>query len=224
MSGRGIFVFRRRFCLRHKRYGLINIPIVLIILAFISLIVFVFIEKQLSPTIFAIAEARARILATEAINKAVNEKISSNVQYKDLITIHKNASGQISLIQVNTIEINRLETETTLEVVKTLQDITMERIKIPLGMITGSKILANFGPTIKVSLYPVGTVYVNTIEAFEEAGINQTRHRIMLDINAEIKIVQPFLSSIMLVKTDVPIAETIIVGNVPQAILDFKSN
>jgi sporulation protein YunB len=184
--------------------------------------IFIFIERQLSPSIFAIAEARARILATEAINMAVKDKITKDVQYKDLITIHKNASGQITLIQINTIEINRLETETSLEVVKTLQEITMDGIKIPLGMITGSKILANFGPSIKISLYPVGTVYVNTTEAFEEAGINQTRHRIMLDINAEIKIVQPFLSSNMVVKTDVPIAETIIVGNVPQAILDFK--
>jgi sporulation protein YunB len=222
MTRRGIFVFRKRFYLRYKRYGLINLYAIMITLIFISLGIFIFIEKQLSPSIFAIAEARARILATEAINRAVKDKITNNIQYKDLITIHKNASGQITLIQVNTIEINRLETETTLEVVKTLQDITMDGIKIPLGMITGSKILANFGPAIKVSLYPVGTVYVNTTEAFEEAGINQTRHRIMLDINAEIKIVQPFLSSNMVVKTDVPIAETIIVGNVPQAILDFK--
>jgi sporulation protein YunB len=90
-------------------------------------------------------------------------------------------------------------------------------------MITGSKILANFGPMIKISLYPVGTVQVDTKEAFEEAGINQTRHRILLEITAEIKVVQPLLtSSNMKIKTDVPIAETIIIGNVPQAILDFK--
>ncbi|MCR4432064.1 MAG: sporulation protein YunB [Tepidanaerobacteraceae bacterium] len=215
-------MFIKRFYKRRNSYGFINFIAIITIFIFIFVGIFIFIERQLSPSIFAIAEARARILATEAINMAVKDKITKDVQYKDLITIHKNASGQITLIQINTIEINRLETETSLEVVKTLQEITMDGIKIPLGMITGSKILANFGPSIKISLYPVGTVYVNTTEAFEEAGINQTRHRIMLDINAEIKIVQPFLSSNMVVKTDVPIAETIIVGNVPQAILDFK--
>jgi sporulation protein YunB len=184
---------------------------------------FRFIEHQISPSVFAITEAKARILATEAINKAVKEKITKNIQYKDLITIHKNTSGQVTLIQVNTIEINRLETETTLEVIQTLKEITMGGIQIPLGMITGSKILANFGPMIKISLYPVGTVQVDTKEAFEEAGINQTRHRILLEITAEIKVVQPLLtSSNMKIKTDVPIAETIIIGNVPQAILDFK--
>ena len=60
------------------------------------------------------------------------------------------------------------------------------------------------------------------MEAFEEAGINQTRHRIFLEIAASIQIVQPLLSSTITVKTDVPLAETIIIGNVPQAILDFK--
>lgn len=208
--------------MRPNNYKIINFIAIIISFIVVCIGLFAFIERQLSPSIFAIAESKARIIATEAINRAIKNKIANNVQYKDLITIHKNASGQITLIQVNTIEINKLETETTLEVVKTLQDITMDGIKIPLGMITGSKILANFGPSIKVSLYPVGTVYVNTTEAFEEAGINQTRHRIVLDINAEIKIVQPFLSSDMVIKTDVPIAETIIVGNVPQAILDFK--
>lgn len=215
-------MFRRRYYLRYRRHNLIYLYTIIIVFLIISTVIFIIIERQLSPAISAIAEARTRIMATEAINKAVKSKITGNVQYKDLINIHKNASGQITLIQVNTIEINRLETETTLEVVKTLQDITLDGIKIPLGMITGSKILANFGPMIKIYLYPVGTVEVNTIEAFEEAGINQTRHRIMLDINAEIKVVQPFLSTNMSVKTDVPIAETIIVGDVPQAILDFK--
>lgn len=219
-----IYYSRTRYFYRFaNKYKLLNIYALLITVMVMAFGLFRFIEHQISPSVFAITEAKARILATEAINKAVKEKITKNIQYKDLITIHKNTSGQVTLIQVNTIEINRLETETTLEVIQTLKEITMEGIQIPLGMITGSKILANFGPMIKISLYPVGTVQVDTKEAFEEAGINQTRHRILLEITAEIKVVQPLLtSSNMKIKTDVPIAETIIIGNVPQAILDFK--
>ncbi|WP_422445439.1 sporulation protein YunB [Thermoanaerobacterium sp. DL9XJH110] len=219
-----IYCSRTRYFYRFaNKYKLLNIYALLITVMVMAFGLFRFIEHQISPSVFAITEAKARILATEAINKAVKEKITKNIQYKDLITIHKNTSGQVTLIQVNTIEINRLETETTLEVIHTLKEITMEGIQIPLGMITGSKILANVGPMIKISLYPVGTVQVDTKEAFEEAGINQTRHRILLEITAEIKVVQPLLtSSNMKIKTDVPIAETIIIGNVPQAILDFK--
>ncbi|ADL08143.1 sporulation protein YunB [Thermosediminibacter oceani] len=213
---------RPRWYRRIFTYKLINLYAILITIALITFLMLIFIERQIAPTVFAIAEARTRILATEAINRAVKEKIAKNVQYKDLITIHKDVSGQITLIQINTIEINRIETETTLEVVKALKEITMDGIQIPLGSVTGSKIFANLGPPINVSLYPVGTAHVHTSEAFEEAGINQTRHKIILDITAQVRVVRPFLSSSVEVKTNVPIAETIIVGNVPQTILDFK--
>jgi sporulation protein YunB len=184
--------------------------------------VFNFVEYQLTPNIIAIAETQARIIATEAINKAVKDKIAKNVQYKDLISIHKDASGQITLIQINTVEINRLESETALEVIKVLREVTMDGITLPIGSATGSKILSNYGPVIRISLLPAGTADVNTVEAFEEAGINQTRHRIVLEIIANIQIIQPLLSSNITVKTHVPLVETIIIGNVPQAILDFK--
>lgn len=181
-----------------------------------------FIERQLTPNILAIAETQARIIATEAINKAVKEKITKNVQYKDLISIHKDTSGQITLIQINTVEINRLESETALEVIKVLREVTMNGITLPIGSATGSKILSNYGPMIRISLLPAGAAEVDTVEAFEEAGINQTRHRIVLEITANIQVVQPLLSSNITVKTNVPLVETIIIGNVPQAILDFK--
>jgi sporulation protein YunB len=212
-------VFGRFYRFRRKTF---KMHIVLFVIFLICISLFAFFEKQVTPSLYAISEAKTRIIVTEAINKAVKEKIVKNVQYKDLISIHKNTYGQVALIQINTIEINRLETETTLEVVETLREVTLDGIKMPLGMITGSKILANSGPIIKVHLNPVGSVEVNTTESFEEAGINQTRHKVILEITAEIKIVQPLFSSKVTVKNDVPVAETIIVGNVPQAILDLK--
>jgi len=185
-------------------------------------LIFNFIEYQVTPNILAIAENQARIIATESINHAVKEKITKNVRYEDLISIHKDSSGQITLIQINTVEINRLESETSLEVIKALREATIDGIRIPLGAATQSKILSNYGPLIRIELIPVGTAKVNTIEAFEEAGINQTRHRIFLDITANIQIIQPLLRSSIDVNTNVPLVETIIIGDVPQAILDFK--
>lgn len=192
------------------------------VIIFLVIGIFAFIEKQITPTVFTVAEAKAQIMVTEAISKAVKENITKNIQYKDLISIHKNSNGQVTLIQINTIEINRIETETTLEVIKTLKGATLGIIRLPLGIVTGSKMLSDKGPKISVALYPAGTVTVNTIEAFEQAGINQTRHRIILEITAGINIVQPMMKTDIKVKTDVPIAETIIVGDVPKAIIDMK--
>lgn len=216
MFRRRLFYYRK---IRIKKAVKIYTVLLIIILAFL---VFFLAEHRFTPSLIAIAESRAKILTTEAINEAVKEKIVKNVKYKDLITIHKNTAGQITLIQINTVEISRIEAETALEVTKTLKDVTIDSIDIPIGMITGSNILANYGPKIRINLYPVGNVKVNTDESFEEAGINQTRHRIILNIIAEIKIARPLLSSTMEVETNVPVAETIIVGDVPRAILDFK--
>jgi len=192
------------------------------IIIIVFYLIFNFIEDRLTPNILAIAETQAKNIAIEVINKTVKEKIAKDVQYEDLISIHKDTSGQITLVQINTIKINQLEAETMLEVVNVLRDVTMQGVSIPIGVATGSKLLSNYGPEIKVPLMPLGTAQVNTIEDFEEAGINQTRHRILFEITAYIRIVLPYMDSQITVKTDVPLTETIIIGDVPRAILDFK--
>lgn len=199
-----------------------NITAFFITFVLIVFILFIIIERNISPTLLAIAEARARLIATEAINEAIKNKIANNVSYKDMITIHKNINGEVTLIQINAVEVNRIESETALYISQALRKITMGGIAIPLGQVTGSQILANFGPRIKVSIIPVGTVEVDISEAFEEAGINQTRHKIFLDIKTWVKIVVPMVSSNVQVATHIPIAETIIVGNVPNVILEFE--
>lgn len=215
-------MYRKRFL--SSRFQFIGLKTLITVGIIVLLIItFVFIEKRITPTVFAIAEAKTKVMLAEAISKSVKEKIAKNIQYKDLISVHKNSNGQVTLIQVNTIEINRIESETTLEVIKALKETTLKYIQFPIGMVTGSKMLADLGPPIRIALYPVGSVHVNTSESFEQAGINQTRHRVILDITAEIKMVQPLMSSNVTVRTNVPIAETIIIGEVPRAILDLKN-
>ncbi|MDI3540463.1 MAG: hypothetical protein PWP66_1 [Thermosediminibacterales bacterium] len=199
----------------------LSLIITVMILLFI---LFYLIEKNLGPTLLAIAEARARIIATETINDAINKKIARNVQYKDLISVHKSIKGEVALIQINITEINRLKSETALYVADSLKEITMNEIGIPIGQITGSNILANFGPSIKFSILPVGTVEVDISEAFEEAGINQTRHKVFIDVKTWVRIAVPLVSSSIQVSTHIPIAETIIVGNVPETILNLNVN
>lgn len=202
------------------RFILISIFVFICLLIFL---VFYLIEINLGPTLLAIAEARARIIATEAINEAVSKKVAGSIQYKDLINIHKNKNGEIVLIQVNTVEINRLESNTALYVIDVLKKNNIQEIEIPIGQITKSNILANFGPTINASILPVGTVEVNVVEAFEEAGINQTRHKIFIDVKTWMKIAVPLVSSSIEASTQIPITETIIIGNVPNTIINLKN-
>ena len=176
-------------------------------------------ETHLKPSILAIAEARAIGIATQSINKVIEDKVKNKVESKDLLDVKLDNQGKIVFIQPNTMEFNRLSAEITIDVQKTLQDLSRENIEIPLGQITGSQILASIGPNINVAVIPVGVVKIKTINNFEQAGINQTKHMISLAAETEVKIVVPMISKSSVVNTQVPIAEYVIVGDVPNTYL-----
>ncbi|NHM26073.1 sporulation protein YunB [Desulfofundulus sp. TPOSR] len=190
---------------------------------FLLLGIFLWVERVLQPTIFKIAETRAIQMATEAINRAVQRKVfDSNLQYQDFVQVHKDNQGHIVLMQANTLKINQLAADVTLMVQSALQQLSRESLRIPLGQITGTQLLAGYGPRIPVGIVPVGSVRVRVDDRFEQAGINQTRHRIYLDFNAEVRIVVPPRSATAQVATRVPLVESIIVGQVPGTFVNIS--
>lgn len=180
------------------------------------LIIFLVFEHNLKPTIREIAEAKARWVATDAVNRAIKNEIADSINYHDLIYVQKDINGRVVLMQPNIVRINLLASETILAIQTTLKELANEQFSIPLGQVLGSQLLANFGPRIKVSIYPIGTVRANVFDKFEEAGINQTRHRLYLDIQTQVKVVVPLITSNVRVAEQVPITDTIIVGQVPE--------
>ncbi|ADG82964.1 sporulation protein YunB [Thermincola potens] len=182
---------------------------------------FAIVEKNLRPTIQAISKAQAEQIAVESIQDAVNEKVAKVVEYKDLIFVRTDSRGRVVLMQPNTVKINSLAADTTLEVQKALKKLEGKVFKIPLGQTLGSQLLASYGPKIKVTIVPIGTVKVIVEDKFEQAGINQTRHRLYLNIFSKVKIVIPLVSDSVEVSSQVPIAETIIVGEVPGTYLNL---
>ncbi len=173
------------------------------------------VERNLKPTIKDIGEARARQIATEVVNDAIKQKVAENVEYQDLIAVQKDSQGRIVLMQPDISGINGLASDTTLSINEALKDLENQRFSIPLGQVLGNQLLANCGPSIKVKIYPVGSVQTSVIEQFEEAGINQSRHCIYLDIQSQIKVVVPLLTSQIKVSAQVPVSDTVIVGQVP---------
>ncbi|MGE5577342.1 MAG: sporulation protein YunB [Syntrophothermus sp.] len=188
-----------------------------LLLFFLSSVVFV--DRRLKPTLLQIAEARARVIATRAINGAINEKMVRSMRYEDLYSIKTDARGKIVFMQPNTGEINRLASETTIQVQEALKSIADERIRIPLGQVLGSQLFASFGPWIQVKIVPIGTVETFVRDKYEQAGINQTRHKLYMEVQGTIKIVVPLITANVVVRTEVPITEGVIVGEVPQVYL-----
>ena len=183
---------------------------------------FILFDRTLRPTILSVAAARTDMIATEAINKAVSEKVARNILYQDLVILQKDREGKIVLAQINNMEVNRLMAETTMRVQQALTSIKGEVVYIPLGQAFGSFLLANYGPRIPITLIPIGYVNTDIIDQFEDVGINQVRHKIYLDIHAEVQVVIPFVSSVTKVSTTVPIVDAIYPGEVPDTVINLQ--
>ena len=209
-----------RFSVRRRRV-IPLFPLVAAILIILMVFFFWRVETHLKPTLMAIAETRATRIATQAINNVINNRVSLTVDPKTLVNVTLDEHGRVVLIQPNTMEFNRLAADTTMKVQDALEAITEEKINIPIGQVLGSQMLASMGPKITVTIIPVGTVQVKVVDKFEQAGINQTRHMVYLAATTQIRIVVPLVSQSVSVNTQVPIAEYVVVGEVPNTYVQF---
>lgn len=173
-------------------------------------------ERALFSTIVAIAKARAVQTAVITINTAVREHLAeSGVGYQDLVQLHKDRDGRIVMMQANTLQITGMAAGFALSSEKAMRDLERDRFSIPVGQVLGSQLLAAYGPQIPVRIIPVGAVEVDMVDRFETAGINQTRHRIYLDLASSVRIVVPWQQTEVEIATRVPLVENVLVGEVP---------
>lgn len=173
-------------------------------------------ERTLFSTIVAIAKARAVQTTVITINNAVREHLAeSGAGYQDLVQLHKDRDGRIVMMQANTLQIAEMAAGFALNSEKAMRDLERDRFTIPLGQVLGSQLLAAYGPQIPVRIMPVGAVEVDMVDRFEAAGINQTRHRIYLDLDSSVRIVVPWQQTEVEIATRVPLVENVLVGPVP---------
>lgn len=175
------------------------------------------VDRNLRPAIVTIAESRANLLVNDIVSEVVQRKVAEErIQYQDLVNIHKDNNGRIVMMQANTVRINQMATDITLEIDKALRKVENEHLKISLGQALGSHFLAHYGPQLSIDILPVGSINVSVTDDFDATGINQTRHRIALDLKTKIKVAIPLYDNNIVVHTVVPLTESIIVGDVPE--------
>ncbi len=213
---------RRRRGIRRVSRGSLISYLVLVALFFIVVQGFMIIERNFRPAILAAAKMRADGLATDAISYAILEKVAGKIAYQDLIMIEKDEQGRIVMAQINPVEVNRVMAETTLATRDALQQLESEPFEIPLGEATDSYILAAYGPKIPVKMIPVSRVKTSVVDSFDQAGINQTRHKIYLEVYVEVQIVIPFVKDSVEVTATVPVADAVYIGEVPDAVFNLQ--
>lgn len=195
----------------------------MISLVFFLVVGFVYLlDWVLRPTILALADVQAVQVATQAANEAVLHTLTAeNVQYSDLVTIKRNRAGQVDLLQANTVRISEITAQVTLAVQKSLVALDRQPLEIPAGQILGIQFLAARGPLLPIYLIPVGTVLTKISDKFEEAGVNQTKHTIYVDLSTNVRVVVPLFENTVHVATTMPLAESIIVGTVPNVYVNL---
>lgn len=171
-------------------------------------------EEALRQPVEAAVAQLVRSAATEAMDRAILAEIQP-VAYTDLYTVRMGPDGQVTFLQPNTVAINRLAARVTEAVSVEMRPLRERRLSLPLGQVLHSRLLAARGPALAVTVRSVGSVMATLDSRFEQAGLNQTRHLVSLQVTAELEAVAPFLRERFTLEKSIPLAEGIIVGPVP---------
>lgn len=206
----------KRFKLR-RRMALLCVLVSLGLIAGSLLMV----EHNLTRVVLSLAQAQARAMAVRILNESAAELLSSGaVTYDSLMCVTEDNEGRVRLIQANTPEMNRLAAQVSLLAQSKLQETRDQAVRVPLGSAMGLTLLAGAGPRIEVRILPVGSVHADFKTDFQTAGINQTRHRVSLVLTAQVQLVIPTGAQTVEATTQVAMAESIIVGEVPETFTD----
>ena len=179
-------------------------------------------ERNFKPLVFSLAEARSAAMASQVLSGALAEALGDGVLYDELMDVRMDERGQVALLSANTMRMNQLADKAGAAALRRLQNMSSERVTVPLGAALGMTLFAGSGPGIPVSIVPIGSIRTDFATEFEACGINQTRHKVYLQVTASIRIVIPTGAKTTEVSVNMLVAESIIVGSVPEGFVGYN--
>lgn len=198
------------------RPGIFRIGVALTLFVAAFIFCTVYFRSNIVPTVMGSAVAEVRAMCTETINSAVTAVVGGGVEYDDLFSVVRDDAGNIEMVQANSPEINMVAREIAGLAQANLDALDLKEISIPIGTFTGLALLTGLGPDVTISVMPIGSALCDFVSYFVAAGINQTLHKIYIDVHAEINIITPLDEPTITVKAEVLVAENLIVGEVPE--------
>ena len=210
---------KMRFQIKHPK---IIMVIIAIFLLFNSIVYFF--DKNILPAALAIGEEKLRSEATTIINETALDIYSNQFNYSDMIITEKDNEGNITMLRADTVKLNYLASKLILASNKKIDELEEMGLKVPLGYMTKNLVFYNLGPKINIKMTQIGNITSSYESVFESAGINQTRHKIYLNVSMKMKIIVPLNSKDVEIVSQIPIAETIIVGKIPNTAIELNKN
>lgn len=178
---------------------------------------------RLGPVLEAKASSQATNLMTQAIDIAVDNCLQENdMNYGDFVTVTTDEAGKVTSLTSNTAANSRFKRRVAEAVTRQLTTLDGDALGVPLGSLTGQPLLSGKGPSVRVRVDSVGEVTADYANSFTAAGVNQTLHRVSLDITATVYLFLPGEILPVSVSSSVCVAETVIVGETPDTYLNLE--
>ena len=177
-----------------------------------------FLRFSVAPLIRELAKARVANRASYIINESIETLLrDGDVDYETIVLLEKDSYGNVTALKTNMNEINRLKTQILSVVATMLLDLDINEIGLPLGSLILPELFSGTGPKLPVKVMSISTSDAEFRNSFSEAGINQSLQQIMMDVIITMTILTPVGTESVTASSEVVIAETVIVGSVPQS-------
>lgn len=165
------------------------------------------------PIFDTLCKDKAKSIATIISNEEATNVMKEHT-YDELFTLEKDKDGNITMIKSNIIAINEIISDVAVKIQNTINQRGRENIEIALGSFTGFKLLSGKGPGVPIKISSIGNVETDLRSEFSEKGINQTLHRVYLQVDCEVSILTPYNSITEKVSNQVLLIENVIVGKI----------
>lgn len=194
----------------------------LLVIAVLVFVISAIAAARVRPMLSVLARSEARDFVIRSINTAIELEIEyGNMEHNRLVSFERDFQGNITALIANSATINILQTRISNNVVDLVENVIDANMSIPIGNAFGGVLFLGRGPRIPIRIPSVTNIETQFRNEFSSAGINQTRHNIVLEILVEVDIILPSDRETTIVATEVVIAETVIVGVVPNVYADI---
>ncbi len=192
----------------------------LLLICVIAAIIMVFLRYRYDATIRGLAETQVRNATSDLINDAIDKQIAQgNIQYDRIVYFEKDLDGRITALKTNMSEVNRLKTAILNLINDEILALDVTDLGIPIGNLFLPEFMAGKGPVIPVHIISIRNSDAVFTSNFTEAGINQTLQQLNMQVSVDVAVLILGKTNYFTVTSQVVVAETVIVGQVPETFL-----
>ena len=197
----------------------------LAILGILAVVLFLFLRSHYREVIETLAHTQVMNTTSDLTNDAIARQIAEGViQYDRIVYFEKDLDGRITALKTNMSEVNRLKTDILNIINDEILALDTSDIGIPLGSLFLPEFLSGKGPVIPVHILSIRNSDANFVSHFSQAGINQTLHKLTMEVSVDVAVLVLGRTQSFTVTSEVVVAETIIVGAVPETYLQTGGN